>query len=186
MATSKTELKKQKTVRPQIEVVIANNLIGESLESAKAFVAYIRANKMTPSWASTNSWKVNYKGKALCYIRLHGAAHYEINSEQWHLAVFAQYDQHLHELIKNEDDMMKNLVKSHINSNLPCGGCMPELDRYKVNEEFINRCACTSININNPTVKMIEFAQKLIMLRRDAIAKGRVPKCNYLKPADRK
>ena len=176
--------KKQKSTKSKIEDVINATLEGNALKNAQDFILYLRENKMTPGWASTSSWKANYKGKSVCYIRLPGAATIEDGS--WHLALFAQYDGYLNELIASESEEIKALVKNHIDKNLPCGGCMPGLDRMSVNKEFSNICACTCINIKNPDEYLCGFAKKLIALRRSAVTDGRVPKCDYVKPADRK
>ena len=41
-------------------------------KTALDFVAYLRANKMSPGWSDVNVWKVVNKGKKLCEIRLNG------------------------------------------------------------------------------------------------------------------
>ncbi|MCL2378073.1 MAG: hypothetical protein FWC77_03000 [Defluviitaleaceae bacterium] len=178
--------KKQKNIRPKLEDAIADALIGDALKNAQGFILYLTENKMKPVWASASSWKVNYKGKAVCYIRLPGTAWYPLDSGSWHLSVFAQYDEHLQKLISGESEEAKEFVKNHLKKNLPCGGCMPGLDRRLVNDNFVNICACTCINMENPNDNFCGFAKKLVELRRDAIRACRVPKCNYVKPADRK
>ena len=52
--------KKQNTSRPKIEDAITEALTGKEFKNAQDFFAFIKENKMTPSWASVNSWKVNY------------------------------------------------------------------------------------------------------------------------------
>jgi hypothetical protein len=48
---------KQKNVRPKIEDNLGDILEGERLKHALEFITYLRANKMSPAWASENSWK---------------------------------------------------------------------------------------------------------------------------------
>jgi len=177
--------KKQKNARPKIEDAIAESLSGDALKSAMEFIAYLAQNKMKPAWASASSWKVSYKGKSVCYIRLPGTAWYQLEAGSWLLSVFSQYDEHLRDLVMCETEEIKVLVQKHIDNNVPCGGCMPGLDRRLVNSTFANVCACTSINMVNPDESVYDFAVKLVALRRDAIAIGRVPKCSYVKPEDR-
>jgi len=86
---------------------------------------------LTPSWASANSWKVNYKSKSVCDIRLTSTQFYSVEDNAW----------------------------------------------YVVNREYRNICACTCINLCNPDESLCDFAKKLIILKRDAIFTGRVPKC---------
>jgi len=176
---------KQKNIRPKIGDVITYALEGSELNNAQDFILYLCENKLTPRWASVNSWKVSFENKGVCYIRLPGVAHYNIKAGAWHLAIFTQYDNHLNDLVKGEPEKIKGLVKNHIDNNLPCGGCMPGLNRRSVNKEFVNICACTCINMESPDDVICGFAKKLIALRCDAIINARVPKCNYLKPVDR-
>jgi len=177
--------KKQNASRPKIDDAIAETLTGDALKNAQDFLVFIKDNKMTPNWASANSWKVNYKSKGVCYIRLSGTQFYNVEDNAWHIAAFSQFDAHLKELVDNKSDAIKAIVQSHRDENEPCGGCMPTMDRYTVNREFKNICACTCINLNNPDQNLCGFAKELVMLRRDAIFSSRVPKCSYIKPADR-
>lgn len=173
--------KKQRNVRPVIEDAVSEALNGDTLTNAQNFISYLRKNKMTPGWASANSWKVSYKGKGVYYIRLPGTAWYPLDADSWNLSVFAQYDENLRELISGESEEIKELV--HANNNFPCGGCMSGLDRKSVSKNFSNICACTCINIKNPDDSLCGFAIKLIALRREAITNDRVPKCCYVKPS---
>lgn len=63
-------LQKQKMSKPKIEDVIPDYLDGDMSKAALDFVAYLRANKMSPTWANANAWKASYKGKGICYVRL--------------------------------------------------------------------------------------------------------------------
>ena len=70
MDEQKNSVFEQKKTKPLIEDVMPNYLEGNMLKNALEFVAYLRENKMKPSWAVTNGWKATYKGKTLYYIRL--------------------------------------------------------------------------------------------------------------------
>jgi len=183
--TKDSLFKKQNVSRPKIEDAIVETLVGDELKNAQDFLAFIKENKMTPSWASANSWKVNYKSKSVCYIRLTGTQFYNVGENAWHIATFTQFDEHLKELVLSESDTVKAIVQNHLDENAPCGGCMPALDRHTVNKDYKNICSCTCINLNTPDENLCNFAKKLVMLRRDAIFTERVPKCRYVKPADR-
>jgi len=65
-----TQLAVQKVTKPNIENVLPYYLDGETLESALDLIAYLRENKMKPSWTIHNAWKAVNKGKVLYYIRL--------------------------------------------------------------------------------------------------------------------
>jgi len=177
---------KQKNVKPKIDDVVGGILEGDVLNCAQDFISFIKEHKMNPSWASANSWKISYKNKGVCYIRLHGAAeYYNMEAGSWSVNVHVQYDKKLQKLISGESDEIKTLVKNHVDNNVPCGGCMPGLDRRSVNKDFSNIAACTSIHMQNPDSEMIAFAKKLVLIRRESIAENKIPKCRYIKPADR-
>jgi len=177
--------KKQKNARPKIEDELKDVLEGDALKSAQDFVAYIKENKMTPSWASANSWKVSYKGKGVCYIRLPGTAWYHLDEGSWHLLIYAQYDKHLLDFVADESEAIKTLVHDHVANSQLCGGCMPGADRKQVCKEFESIASCTGVSMKNPDEDFLEFAKKLVALRRDAIKSNRMPRCSYVKPGDR-
>ena len=47
------------------------------------------------------------------------------------------------------------------------------------------KCSATHLDMKNPDESFYDFAQKLLLLRIEAIKKEQVPKCNYIKIADR-
>jgi hypothetical protein len=59
----------QKKVKPKIEDIILILFDGDMQKDISGFVAYMQANKMSPVWASLNSWKCSYKNKGVCYIK---------------------------------------------------------------------------------------------------------------------
>ena len=63
------EQSKSKT-KTMIEDVIPYYLTGENQKFALDFVAYLRTNKVKPTWAVQNGWTGKYKGKVLYWIRL--------------------------------------------------------------------------------------------------------------------
>ena len=60
----------QKALKLQIEDVLPEYMEGDVKNTAMAFIAYMRANKMRPVWSACNSWSASYKGKKICTIRL--------------------------------------------------------------------------------------------------------------------
>ena len=65
-----TRLDVQKKIKPMIEDVISEYLVGENKEMSLEFFSYLRKNKIKPIWTTHNSWKATYKNKVICYIRL--------------------------------------------------------------------------------------------------------------------
>ena len=80
-----------------IEDVIPEYLDGEVKALALDFVAWLRMNRMSPTWASGNSWKSSYKGKGICYVKLFTVDRGERNNFRWAISLlfndFHRYEQ---------------------------------------------------------------------------------------------
>ena len=68
------EFAEQTKTRPKIEAMADKYEF--SCKSAKeallGFLAWLKANKFTYGWASSNAWKIAYKSKRIGTIRFHG------------------------------------------------------------------------------------------------------------------
>ena len=61
----------QKKTNPKIEDIIPTCVAGDKQKAVFDFVAYMRACKMNSVWSGVfNTWKFNYKGKAICKMLL--------------------------------------------------------------------------------------------------------------------
>ena len=168
----------QRSVKPTPEEMIPLFVNDDQQQAALDFIAYIRACKMKPTWVSGNSWAYKYKNKRVGYFK--------INSDgNWVLWLFTQKDSFFREFILNEPNELKQYALENITKKTPCGGCMPYLNRRAVNEDFENMCSGSNVYMENPNENLVELAKRLIALRREAISNNRIPKCTYLKPADR-
>ena len=129
----------------------------------------------------------------VCKLKSKNVANVEVNVKgELSVTVYAQFDSHFAEALSQESDKTQDYMMSHIYlrnapllSDAPCGGCTPGAERRTANEQNRNICAFISVRMINPDIELLGFAEKLVALRRDAILSGRVPKCNYIKPADR-
>jgi len=165
---------KQRMVRPKIEDAIGDLLDGDKLKIALAFIAYLRENKLTPQWASGNSWKVSYKNYTVCYIRACDGIHFNYNLEagSWHIQPFiGEYD------ASSLSDEFKEIVWS--NKKSCCGGCSVRLNT--ILGKVYNENACEkSIVFDNPDVNEIECIKKLLEMRKNAIKEGKAKKHIYI------
>ena len=59
--------KRQKNIRPKIEDVICEYFadVPQTQQNALDFVSWLRANKMSPTWAATDTWAFGFKKNAL-------------------------------------------------------------------------------------------------------------------------
>lgn len=165
--------KDKKATKPKIEDVIPECLDGDVQKTALDFVAYLRINKMSPIWATGNSWKSSNKGKGICYVKI----------DQNKLLIIPLLD-HLNrykELLINEN------LQSFIWNNIiyyPCKNCNPrcptgrdrsatERDRTILGKKFNNFCTGrTPVYFYNPDEVTINFIKKLLVLESKERKKG--------------
>lgn len=150
---------KVKKVKPKIEDVILDLVNEEHQKTALDFVGYIRSSKMTPAWASTNSWKVSYKGECLCYIRTAGTAHYHnLDEGSWHVH-FAAYSDQVYEIpISNEAVKM---IWDNVKHCTKCSNCKPP-NHLTINGKEFNKVCHQWLTIKNPDFEALECLKKLI------------------------
>ena len=111
----------QKAAKPLIEDVIPEYLNGDMQKSALDFAAYLRANKMNPVWAGTNTyahtWKANYKGKYICSVKIrqHGDKCDDGRPgslSSWMISPLLTYMETYSEPIMNEG--LQNIIWDHL------------------------------------------------------------------------
>jgi len=121
--------------RPKIEKFISEGEFDNEIKtSILDFASHLRANKMSPQWASVNTWKFLYKGKRIGYIRLIEAdwyLGYIIKSDDVKFDNYAEIE-NLSELICNNFNYCDNCA--------PTGHCAPGQDIKFMNGNFKNVC----------------------------------------------
>jgi len=165
---------KQKTERPKIEDVLTGTLEGDTLLNARSFVLFLVENKMKPVWASANSWKASCKGKGICYIRLHGTAHYHNLSENsWHIC-FINYgytglvgdsDEHI-----SSDEQLKEIVWDNIRFCTKCSNCKRGNVVDVFGKQFDEVCHRWLV-METPNSEVLNCAKKIVLARKQEITK---------------
>ena len=160
----------QKKIKPKIEDVILEMVNEEHRHNALDFVKYIRASKMTPAWASANSWKVSYKGQVLCYIRTAGTAHYHnLDGGSWHIN-FAVYSDYVYDVSVSNDaiEMIWNRVRHCVN----CYNCAPA-NHLTINGKGFDKVCHQWLTVKNPDAEMLDCLKKLADAIRHSIYQER-------------
>lgn len=170
----------QKANKPQIEDIINASLKDDRKQNAMDFLDFIKSMKMTPQWASTNSWALSYKSKRVGYIKINE------NTGDWELWLNSQYDEYFEELVSKENAEVKDYFLSNIYYCFNCSACTPGKDIVFLGKELKNVCATPVIRVKNPNKSFLGFARKQIVLRRSAIENNRVPKVIYIAMKNRK
>ena len=57
--------------KPKPEEII-NLFLAERKEAALGFVQWLRDNKLSPAWNTTNAWRANHKKHMICFVSVCG------------------------------------------------------------------------------------------------------------------
>ena len=163
----------KKPAKPQIEETIADVLDGDALENALDFVSFLRANKLSPRWASLNAWAVSYKNQRVCYIRLSGTAHYHnLENGSWHInhVNYGKTD-----LVGDDneqfvsDEALKDMVWGNVKYCTRCYNCKTGNVVTLLGKQFDEVCHSWFM-MKNPDVSAINCAKTIVLMRKHAIA----------------
>jgi len=163
-----------KNAKPKIEDVANSVLIGDALQNALDFIAYLRENKLNPSWSATNAWKVSSKTFTVCFIRLHGAAEYHgLAAGEWNITPFiGEYEA---DALSDEN---KEIVWANKRTCSSCGQCALKLDAV-FGKKYDYACEA-AVCFRNPDAKAVNCAKKIVELRKNEIKAGMAKKHQYI------
>ena len=148
-----------KSVKPKIKDIIPEVVDDKHQKAALDFAEFIRANKMTPAWASKNAWKVNYKGKVLCYIRTSGTSHfYNLDDGSWHIA-FAVYDDYAYDLSVSDNAIQ--MIWDRVRHCVRCSNCIPA-NRLVINGKGFDNVCHQWLVVRNPDAEVLACVMKLV------------------------
>jgi len=152
----------QKAVKPKIEDVAGNFITGDKLKNLMDFLGFMRDNKLTPRWQSSNSWKVSYKGKGVCFIKIIGTSwfvmHSALTREKW----FVGYDEYF-------PDELKKFVWENIKGGYCPNNCMGR-SKTIFGKEFNDFCTCWAIRTENPDGAALECSKRVVLAIKSFIA----------------
>jgi len=158
MAVDKKTIAWQKVHKPMIEDIMPEYLSRNDLRIALNFMAFLRENKISPRYASYNSWVAKSGGKNVCYIKILR------NSPGWCISPsfdFAEYEKR----IIHED--MRNLILDSIVS-LRCedkaGTRCGMKNKTLFGKTFDLMCSCGTIEIQNPNAEQTEIIKRLVLI----------------------
>jgi len=148
--------------KPKIDDVINDVLIDEKRKNALAFVAYLRANKMNPGWAATNTWTLKHKGKLMLTIRLTGADYFThrktIESDSWLISPPFDRTSDYNDV---PIDGFKETVWANVNYCAGCIKCRPGNTYTLIGKQFNSVCNSMVVFVN-PGADEIECVKQLM------------------------
>ena len=157
--------KDQQKLKPKIEGIINELLDGDRRQRALDFVAYLRANKLNPCYASYNTWWVNYKGKRLISLRVgcNESVRYGLTSGSWHIGHWLQGFSFPDDI----DDELKQFIWANALPCIHCQSCAPGHSGDILGRHFDSICY---FRIENPNAEGLELAKKLLEYKKKSVA----------------
>lgn len=156
----------QKESKPKVEEIINASLKNDNKKNALDFVDFVKSFRMTPQWASANSWAVNYKSKRVCYIKVHKDAS---GDGFWCIRPAIEYNDDFAIFCKKEN--LENIMLKSVHFCCGCGKCAPGKQVVFFNKE-LNKVCCAPIDFefHNPNAVVMDCAKKLVIFKRYAIS----------------
>ena len=171
-AKTVTDYQKQRKSKPSVEETVEKYLQGTAKERALRFVSFLRENKMAPQWGAVNSYNVSCKNRRVCILK--------INESGFQIRVNTQYNDDFNAFFSEESDETKEYLRASVSHCFGCGGCKPGLDIEILGKRFADACCNPSIHISDPDDEMLALAEKLVLLRKQAIKDGKAPEIKYI------
>ena len=173
------KLSYQKEHRPKIEEVIPLIITDDKRHTALGFVAWLRENKMSSSWAGYhNAWNSNCKGKNICKIEL---GKNELDENNWSITLILRHFDDYENIIIEEglQDLIWSMLIKCIHHQkkgeceAKCRTHNRDLSRTVLGRYFEELCRNSNvtrfrISTGNPNKETVAKIKKLILLEQSA------------------
>lgn len=165
----------EKLAKPKLEDVVCDVLINDAQRNALDFAAFLRANKLSPRWASANSWVISHKNQRVCYIRLSGTAHYHnLESGSWHISHVNYGHTNLINHDEDEqyisDELLGEIALQNVKYCAKCYNCKPG-NAVTILDKLFDEVCHSWLLMKNPDANTLSCAKKIVAMRKRAIAK---------------
>lgn len=167
----------QKQHHPPIEALIEEHLSGSRREQALQFVAFMRENRMSPQWGSSNSYNFSSKGRRVCILKLLG--------DGWQLWLNTQYNEDFNRCFALESEETRKFLLGTLVYCYGCGSCKPGINIDILGYPVKGGCLNPVIRLENPDEGKLALAYKLALLRQQAIREGKAPRVTYIAKSKR-
>jgi len=160
--------KQQRKTRPKAEDMICKYFEGEIKQNALDFVAWLKANKLSPRFAATNAWYIYHENDNFMQLRIDSKEWptVELDTEKTAFCLcFSAYTK-FHDLLLNTEA----LKEAVITGMKPCTDCSPNCERReelpiaRVCGEIVeNTCVPYYLVFRDPSAEIIERVKKVIL-----------------------
>jgi len=160
----------QKTVKPKIEDAASEYICDDKLRGLMDFLGFLHENKLMVRWASWNSWKVSYKGKSMCFIKIDENRVHGVDGMSWllMLSVFTREKWFL----EYDDYFANNELKEFIWENVRGSWCSRDCKGHTktvLGKSFNDFCGCWGIRVENPDDVALERSKKVVLTIKNYI-----------------
>jgi len=150
---------KQEKIKPTIEEIAAEYLGGEALENFLDFAAWLRANKMTPTFGSKSKTGISYTTR-VCYVKLFHDA--------WYIWPAGKQGVYANDFLACEE--LKEIVCASL---AKCTGCGHQCNsgagftKTVCGKEFEHICGCCPVRFYIPDAETLKIIKKTIEKRNN-------------------
>lgn len=159
-----TKAKEQQKAKPKIDEIVTGILHEERLENALDLIWFIKENKISLRWSSTNCWQLYYKSKRIGIIRMTEKAYpmYVMEANSWLFSPWDSYD-----VIDNfaNDENAKNIIWNNVRLCSNCASCGPGSEREVLGRLFEKTCHAW-LNMVNPDKETVECIKRMLEIRK--------------------
>ena len=162
------QAQEQKKLKPKIEDIASEYLDGEDLNNLLDFVTWMRANRITPTFANKNKNGINYTSH-ICFVKL---VH-----KEWEIAISGKHRKHKSGF---QDDFfaceeLKEIIAANLSQCEPpgCGHGCPPYTAIICGTKYENVCRCLTVRFYNPNAGTLEIIKKVIAARNNAGKTGK-------------
>jgi len=152
----------QKAVKPKAEDVAGDFISEDKLKNLTDLLGFLRENKLTPRWASGNSWSVKYKTRNVCFIKIIGTSWYVFHSNFGRESWFVGYDEYF------PDDELKAFVWQNMKGAYCTRKCMGR-SKTILGKDFYDICTCWPFRLENPEGVDLEHSKNVILAIKNFI-----------------
>ena len=162
----------QGKTKPKPEELIPQILSPEKQVVALDFIAWLRANKLSPKWNATNKFRADSKGKLMCYVTLFplsNAIWWQVlppaeSLDEWEIWI----NIHEQDFYADCPDNIKQFVWNHVNTCKGCRKCHHNtMERTIGGKKFTNICHYGGgMVVKSPDVQTLEVVKELLLINK--------------------
>jgi len=158
----------EKKSKPKIDEVVGNIINEENLGNALDLISFIKENKISLRWSSTNCWQLYYKSKRIGIIRMTEKAYpmYALGASSWLFAPWGLDD--ILEIVADDNPKAKEIILSNVRQCNSCSSCGPGHKRTFLGRQFDKACHA-GISMINPDKVTVNCIKRMLEVKKNQL-----------------